>query len=45
MSLADIDECISNPCGIHGSCENLEDVFQCFCDNGYTGEQCQGILL
>ena len=34
-SCADIDECISSPCGEFGICNNLEASYQCDCKSGF----------
>ncbi|KAK2140283.1 hypothetical protein LSH36_1402g00006 [Paralvinella palmiformis] len=41
----DIDECTSNPCGNHSTCENLPGTYQCKCDSGYksTTKGCEEI--
>ena len=38
---SDIDECLSNPCGMNGQCENQEGSFNCSCNPGFTGDLCQ----
>jgi hypothetical protein len=35
MTCVDVDECMSNVCGEHGSCENLTPGYLCHCDTGY----------
>ena len=51
LSLSDIDECASSPCGNGGSCIDLNAEwtssssgftvgYECQCMAGYTGEQC-----
>ncbi|KAK2138918.1 hypothetical protein LSH36_2231g00006, partial [Paralvinella palmiformis] len=41
----DKDECTSNPCGNHSTCENLPGTYQCKCDSGYksTTKGCEDI--
>jgi hypothetical protein len=34
------DDCKSNPCGPHGTCEDLENTFSCICDIGWEGVLC-----
>ncbi|XP_069121729.1 LOW QUALITY PROTEIN: sushi, von Willebrand factor type A, EGF and pentraxin domain-containing protein 1-like [Argopecten irradians] len=34
-----VDECASNPCGVH-ECENLLNTYNCTCIGGYTGRHC-----
>ncbi|XP_060077181.1 sushi, von Willebrand factor type A, EGF and pentraxin domain-containing protein 1-like [Ylistrum balloti] len=34
-----VDECASNPCGVH-ECENLLNSYACSCVGGYTGSNC-----
>ena len=38
----DIDECLAEPCGNEGTCENTDGSFTCFCVEGWTGETCDG---
>lgn len=33
----DVDECASEPCLNGGSCQDLPNGFQCYCQDGYTG--------
>ena len=34
-----IDACASAPC-IRGSCEDIGDDYECCCDHGWTGRNC-----
>ena len=38
--LADIDECLCNPCGANGQCVNEVNKYTCTCDAGWTGTNC-----
>ncbi|XP_070199321.1 sushi, von Willebrand factor type A, EGF and pentraxin domain-containing protein 1-like [Littorina saxatilis] len=35
-----VNECLSDPCGQHGACEDRLEDFQCFCQDGWTGPTC-----
>ena len=39
--LADIDDCLSNPCQNGGQCTDLVNGFACICISGFSGEICQ----
>ena len=39
--LLDIDECESNPCENDGTCTDMEDGYECACENGFTGLECE----
>lgn len=46
----DINECLDNPCGDHGSCNNKQGSFECECHEGYqvvpdARPMCQGQLF
>ena len=41
MSLADIDECISDPCQNGGTCKDEGNRFTCHCKDGYNGRTCE----
>ena len=36
----DINECEPNPCQ-HGTCTDLENDYECECDPGFTGANCE----
>ncbi|KAI8514118.1 hypothetical protein Bbelb_084420 [Branchiostoma belcheri] len=40
MSTTGINECAENPCQ-HGTCENIDTGYYCFCRPGWTGQNCQ----
>lgn len=40
-TLAEIDECQSNPCKNGGTCSNFVDYFECTCVPGYEGTVCE----
>ena len=37
----DIDECLSDPCDLGGTCVNAQGRFICLCPDGATGTQCK----
>ena len=37
----DINECDSNPCENGGTCTDMEDGYECACESGYTGDECE----
>ena len=39
--LADVDECVSQPCLNGATCLNDINLFQCQCASGWTGDTCQ----
>ena len=41
MYLIDFNECLSNPC-VNGECVDLQDGYQCNCEEGWTGQNCDG---
>ena len=46
--IPDIDECTGNVCAENADCMNTDGSFQCFCQNGYTGDgitNCSGKTL
>ena len=40
-SLADINECSSQPCLNGGTCHDHVTYYECFCPSGYSGQNCQ----
>ena len=34
----DIDECLSNPCHVNGTCADNQGSFVCQCNTGYSGD-------
>ena len=44
MTCANIDECSTNPCGLHGNCDDLVNEYKCTCEYGYRGEHCTEIV-
>eukprot|EP00794_Sanderia_malayensis_P015802 gene15802-17395_t len=41
-SCVDIDECLSSPC-VHGTCNNLLNMYTCNCDSPYDGTRCDNL--
>ena len=41
LSLLETDECDSNPCGNGGTCNDYVNGFNCTCDGGYEGTDCE----
>ena len=39
--LADIDNCMGVTCSGHGTCEDGVNSHTCFCEEGYTGDNCE----
>ena len=35
-----VDECQGNPCGSHGVCADRVGFYECTCDAGYSGKDC-----
>ena len=40
-----VDECQSNPCENGGTCIDELGSYQCSCNRGYSGNNCQGYQL
>lgn len=40
MSISDIDECESSPCGGGGTCTDGADSYTCKCTEAWTGDDC-----
>ena len=38
---SDIDECASNPCQNDGICADGVNRYDCTCESGYTGADCE----
>ena len=38
---SDIDECASNPCQNGGTCADDVNRYDCTCEAGYTGSDCE----
>ena len=39
--VADVDECISNPCPNGATCNDLDGRFTCTCPSHLTGSRCE----
>ena len=37
----DADECVSNPCGNGGTCEDKDNEYSCECAAGFHGVNCE----
>ena len=37
----DIDDCTSQPCLNHGTCNDQVNSFKCNCKQGFTGPRCE----
>ena len=35
------DDCESNPCENDGTCTDMGDGYECECENGFTGTNCE----
>jgi hypothetical protein len=40
MSLADINECSTDPCQNGGTCKDLVNAYECECVAGYDSKNC-----
>lgn len=38
--LADINECLQNPCSNSVTCQNVPGSYTCVCNSGWTGQDC-----
>ena len=44
--ISDVDECLTLPCLHDGVCNNLDGSYNCSCQEGWSGDNCQtGNLL
>ena len=41
LSLADVDECESNPCLNNGTCSDQVSGYTCSCPPGFAGDRCE----
>ena len=39
--IADVDECLKVPCLHDGVCNNLDGSYNCSCQEGWSGDNCQ----
>ena len=39
--LLDVDDCLGDPCGDHGTCVDRVATFTCTCQSGYDGSLCE----
>ena len=37
----DVDDCLHSPC-VNGDCVDLQNGYQCNCEEGWTGQNCDG---
>ena len=44
FSFVDINDCFHSPC-VNGDCVDLQDGYQCNCEEGWTGQNCDGIIF
>lgn len=38
--MADINECLQNPCSNSVTCQNVPGSYTCVCNSGWTGQDC-----
>ncbi|CAG5094716.1 Oidioi.mRNA.OKI2018_I69.XSR.g13805.t1.cds [Oikopleura dioica] len=43
ISVCDINECLANPCGDAGQCENTDGGYECVCDDGYSQRNSEAV--
>ena len=36
--MADVNECLANPCDVNAVCQNILGSFTCTCNAGFTGD-------
>ena len=41
LSVVNIDDCQPNPCKNGGSCTDKVNGYECKCEPGWSGDQCQ----
>lgn len=39
-----VDLCVSQPCGSGGSCQRLDDTYNCTCLSHFTGANCESVI-
>ena len=39
--ISDVDECLTLPCLHDGVCNNLDGSYNCSCQEGWSGDNCQ----
>ena len=37
-----VDECQPNPCNNGGTCSPTPGGYECYCEDGYKGDSCEG---
>lgn len=38
--MADVNECLQNPCSNSVTCQNVPGSYTCVCNSGWTGQDC-----